>query len=110
MDGRSSAVRQAGLVRIGVHGDGGDVRNGSEGRIGVFVGMAGHRWNMVVGSAAFVVAEEEDGVFPLGTGHEAVHYLRHLRLPLKNRLARSGMLIVVAVTGLNECKAGKRVV
>ena len=33
--------------------------------------------------------------------------LRHLRLTGQNRLARPGMLVVVAVAGFDEGKAGK---
>src|ERR1700691_2039081 len=65
---------------------------------------------MVVGSAAFVVAEEEDGIRPLRTRHESIHDARHFHLPKENRLTRPRMLVISAVTGLNECKAGQRTV
>src|ERR1035438_3895052 len=65
---------------------------------------------MVVWSSTFVVAEEEDRVVPGRAVHERIHHTRHLNLPIQNRLTRPWMLVIVAVTGLNECKAGQRAV
>src|SRR5580658_4177462 len=65
---------------------------------------------MIVRSAALVVTEEENGIRPLRTGHEAIYNIRYLRLTLQNRLSRTWMLIVVAVACFNKCKAGKRLV
>ena len=42
--------------------------------------------------------------------HKGIHDVGHLRLPGQNRLARSGMLVIVAITRLNEGKAGQRAV
>ena len=68
--------------------------------------MAGHGRNVIVGAAAFVVAEEEDGVLPLRAGHEGIDDLRHFRLPEQDGLARSRVLVIDAVAGFNEAKLG----
>src|SRR5450631_891191 len=72
--------------------------------------MAGHGWNVVVWSSTFVVAEEEYGILPCRTHHEGIHHIRHLNLTEQDRLARAGMLVIIGVACLNECKAGKRTV
>ena len=67
--------------------DGTDIGDGAEGCVGVLVGVAGNGWDVVVGAAAFVVAEEEDRVFPGRTGHEVIHDIGYLRLSLEDGLA-----------------------
>ena len=65
---------------------------------------------MVVWSTAFVVAEEEDGIIPLGTRHQRIDDVGHLRLAQPNRLARSRMFVIVAVTCLDEGETRERAV
>ena len=68
---------------------------------GVLVGVTGNRRHVIVGAAAFVKGEEQDGIRPRRAGHERVDDVGNLRLAGENRLARARMLIAMAEIGFN---------
>ena len=72
--------------------------------------MVRHGRHVIVWAAAFVVAEEEDAVFPLRAGHERIDDLCHLRLAEQDGLEGARMLVVNAISGLNEGEAGQRAI
>ena len=75
--------------------------------IGVVIGVARHRRHVIVGAAAFVVAEEEHRILPRGAGHERIHDARDLRLAGQDRLARAGMFVVVPYPASMNAKLGR---
>ena len=65
---------------------------------------------MIVRSSTLVVSEKEDGILPCGATHKSIHDVGYLRLPGQDRLARTRMLVIVAITGLDEGETGQRAV
>jgi hypothetical protein len=100
------------IVRIRIHRDRRNIaRHRSQVRkIRKVVRMVGHRGNVIVRTTAFVVTEEEDRVCPLRARREGTDNFIHFHLPQKDRLPRPRMLVIVAVTCFDECKARKRAI
>ena len=74
--------RHARLETVWTHGNAGDIDRIIRliRGVGLVVRVVWDGWHVIVGAAAFVVAEEEDAVLPLGAGHEGIDDVRHLLL------------------------------
>src|ERR1035438_7933899 len=72
--------------------------------------MTGDRRNMVVGPAAFVIAEEEDGIAPRRTVHKRIYNLRDLDLSSQNGCTGARMFVIVSVPGFDKHETRKRAI
>ena len=107
-----SICRNARIERIRIHGNARNVRRIVSQELGIrqVVGVPRDWRHVIVGTACFVIAPEEDRILPRRARHKSIEQARHLSLTHQNRLPRSRMFIVIAIARLDPREAGQRAI
>src|ERR1700680_2212197 len=101
---QTSLNESAGEKGIGIHGDARNVGSDSQAGGSVVICMPGHWWDVIIRPAPFVIGQKENGVFVRRAGHERVNHIRNRGLAVQDGLARSRVLVSVAISWLDPCE------